>query len=58
MVLRTNGELAIYPGMVIVKVQDEFYCADNSGGRFAQWVSLRFGKSYDETVYLEVGEIL
>jgi hypothetical protein len=57
-VLRTNGELAIYPGMVIVKVQDEFYCADNSGGRFAQWVSLRFGKSYDETVYLEVGEIL
>jgi hypothetical protein len=58
-VILRNGDIyTAYPGVVIVKVQGELYCADNSGGRLAQWVNLRSDKPYGEGMYLKIGDEL
>lgn len=58
-VLLQNGDVCtVYPGIVIVKVHGELYCADNSGDRLAQWVNLRSDKPYGEGTYLRIGDEL
>lgn len=57
-ILQTGSICTVYPGMVIVKVQGELYCADNSGDRLAQWVNLRSDTPYGEGMYLKVGDEL
>ena len=57
-ILRNFDCLTVYPNMVIVKVSKKLYCADNSGGRFAQWVSLRSDTPYGEGLFIVVGSPL
>ncbi|NWD71176.1 hypothetical protein HX870_26615 [Pseudomonas gingeri] len=57
-VLRTDNSLTVYPNVVIVKVLNELYCADNSGNRFAQWVNLRSDTLYGEGLFVAVGSPL